>query len=54
MRIPADRDNLLAELESRQDEVLEQLAALESQLEKLLAEFAPAQAATPQAMPAAA
>jgi len=38
---PPRRIDLLHELESRQDEVLEQLDALNAQLEKLLAEYTP-------------
>jgi hypothetical protein len=41
MDAPPRRVDLLRELEARQDEVLEQLDALNVQLEKLLAEFAP-------------
>jgi hypothetical protein len=36
---PPRRVDLLQELEARQDEVLEQLDALNAQLEKLLAEY---------------
>jgi hypothetical protein len=39
---PPRRVDLLRELEVRQDEVLEQLDALNARLEKLLAEYAPA------------
>jgi hypothetical protein len=48
MRITADRDDLLAQLEARQDEVLSQLDALDARLEKLLAEFAPPAPSKPQ------
>jgi hypothetical protein len=48
MRISSDRDDLLAQLEARQEEVLDQLNALDARLEKLLAEFAPPAAAKPQ------
>jgi hypothetical protein len=44
---PPRRIDLLHELETRQDEVLEQLDALNAQLEKLLAEYTPAQPAAP-------
>lgn len=47
MRISADREHLLAELEARQDEVLEQLDALERRLDKLLAEYNPPATAKP-------
>ncbi len=44
---PPRRIDLLQELEARQDELLEQLDALNSRLERLLAEFTPARAAAP-------
>lgn len=53
MRIASERDDLLAQLEARQDEVLSQLNELDSRLEKLLAEFAPPVAAKPQPQPLA-
>jgi hypothetical protein len=40
---------LLQELEARQDELLEQLDALNARLEQLLAEYTPARTATPNA-----
>jgi hypothetical protein len=49
---PPRRVDLLAELEARQDEVLEQLDALNARLEKLLAEFTPERPAAPVPAPA--
>ena len=45
------RVDLLRELETRQDEVLEQLNALNERLEKLLAEYAPQKVAGPILVP---
>jgi hypothetical protein len=42
---PPRRTELLYDLEARQDELLEKLDALNAQLEKLLAEYTPAQPA---------
>jgi len=50
MRIASDRNDLLAQLEARQDEALSQLETLEARLEKLLAEFSPPAAAKPQSL----
>jgi hypothetical protein len=51
---PPRRVDLLQELEARQDEVLEQLDALNAQLEKLLAEYTPDRPAAPVPAKAAA
>ncbi len=41
MSVDLARQDLLKELEARQDDVLQQLIALEGQVEQALAEFAP-------------